>query len=140
VRTLVSFEADFPTSGEPPGRELAAFVAEALRAAGLTSEAPSEREGWAWDIISRADGVTIESIVGFSDDPPRQWQVHTHAHLPFWKRLSREANARREETLGQWTAAIHQAVTADPRFRSIRWYEQRQFDQDHGETYFATPS
>lgn len=136
----MSFEADFPTSGEPPGRELAEFVSDALKAAGVTSEAPSEREGWAWDIISGANGLTIECIVGFSDDPPRQWQIHTYAHLSAWKRFSRAAETRRGELLKQWTEAIDEAIKTDPRFRSIRWYDERQFAEDHGETHFATPS
>jgi hypothetical protein len=56
TRSLVSFEADeasFPTGGVPAGRELAAFVSDALEAGGIDHDGPGEREGWAWDMRGR---------------------------------------------------------------------------------------
>lgn len=139
MRTLVSFEADFPTGGEPPGRELAEYVSAALNDGGLGNHGPREREGWAWDIIRHAPGLTVESIVGFTDDPPRQWQIHSYAHLPVWKRWSDDARTKRDETLRKWVEIIHRAIRADPRFRSIRWYESGTFDTDHGATWDSAP-
>ena len=139
VRTFVSFEADFPTAEHPPGRELADFVAAALKAAGMTIDGPVEREGWAWDVLSSGAGLTIESIVGYSDDPPREWQVHTYAHLPLRKRWSRSAKAQRDALLRRWCEAIDSAIKDDPRFRSVRWYEQETFDKDYGETWHPAP-
>lgn len=46
LRTFVSFEADFPTDGHPAGRELADFVANAIRKQGMAvSIQPIERIG-----------------------------------------------------------------------------------------------
>jgi hypothetical protein len=62
TRTFVSFEADeqaFPTTGEPPGHELAARVSEALDATALAHDGPQEREGWAWEIQGGQSDVAI---------------------------------------------------------------------------------
>ena len=139
LRTFVSFEADFPTGGEPPGGELAEFVSAALNDAGLRNDGPDEREGWAWDINHHAPGLTLESIVGLTDDPPRQWQIHSYAHLPYWKRWSGDARTERDETLRRWVETIDRAIRADPRFCSIRWYESGTFDADHGESWDPAP-
>jgi hypothetical protein len=35
LRSFVSFEADFPTDSQPPGKEIADFIASSLREEGL---------------------------------------------------------------------------------------------------------
>ena len=138
LRTLVSFEADFPTEGSPPGSELAEFIAGALRSAGQDVTEPGNREGWAWEIQRSAGKAVINSIIGFSDDGPRQWQIHTYLHKPFLQRVFGNNNSNDGE-LSTYCHTIHRAIKDDPRFRNIRWYEQVAFDKDYGETWSDTP-
>ncbi len=139
LRTFVSFEADFPTDGSPAGRELAEFVAHVLRSDGQAISGPTNREDWAWDIRCKVDKTVLNSIVGFSDDGPRQWQIHTHRHRPVLQRFFGGGNASQEKLLGSYCSKIHNAIKHDSRFRNIRWYEQVMFEKDHGDTWADAP-
>lgn len=143
-RSFVSFEADqtrFPTTGRPPGAELAEWVSQALDDAALPHHGPHDREGWAWELYRVEGKVTIESIVGLSADGPRQWQIHTYAMIPVRRRLfsRRASRAERDQALRPWCTAIDLALKRDPVFTSIRWYEPETFDRDHGETWAEAP-
>jgi hypothetical protein len=139
LRTFVSFEADFPTDGHPAGRELADFLADAIRKQGFAVLAPRNREDWAWDITYRTKNVSVETIVGFSDDGPRQWQIHNYAPLPFFQRLIRRDDHYRQTLLRSYCEAIDNAIKRDGRFRTIRWYDAGAFDKDHGKTWGEAP-
>jgi len=143
-RSFVSFEADrsrFPTTGQPPGTELADWISKALDDAALPHHGPHEREGWAWDLYRVEGRVTIESIVALSDDGPRQWQIHTYATTPVRGRLfaRRASRSESDRALRLWCAAIDLALKRDPAFASIRWYDPEMFDRDHGETWAEAP-
>lgn len=143
-RSFVSFEADrgrFPTTGRPPGAELARWVSDALDAASLPHEGPHEREGWAWELYRVEGKVTVVSIVGLSDDGPRQWQVHTYATIPVRRRLlsRRAGRSEREDALRPWCSALDRALKGDPAFGNVRWYDPEAFDRDHGETWADSP-
>ena len=138
VRSFVSFEADFPTEGTPPGRELASFLATALRGADLPFEDPRNREGWAWNLRANVGKVRIESIVGLTDDGPVQWQVHSSSPTGAFGWLPNQRKAR-DESLSVVSAALHKVLVSDPRFRSIRWYDPEVFASDHGATWTETP-
>jgi hypothetical protein len=137
-RTLVSFEAKFPTEGSPPGRELAECIVEALRSAGHDVTEPGNREDWAWEIQRSAGNAIINSIIGFSDDGPRQWQIHTYLHKPFLQRVFGSKGADQED-LRTYCQAIHAAIKDDPRFHNIRWYDQDVFDKDYGASWSSNP-
>jgi hypothetical protein len=139
LRTLVSFEADFPTDGQPSGRELAEFVADAIRKQGITVSGPNNREDWAWNIRYHTEGLSVETIVGFSDDGPRQWQVHNYAPVPFFQRLMRRDDPARQALLRSYCESIDKAIKRDPRFKNIRWYDAETFDTDHGATWSEAP-
>jgi hypothetical protein len=139
ARSFVSFEADFPTDGQPAGRELATFLAAALSGAGLPFSEPVEREGWAWDLLARMDSSNIEAIVAFTDDGPLQWQVHIYARVGLARRLFRRNRDFNIEALGQVARALHTVISSDPRFRSIRWYDPDVFDKDYGATWTPEP-
>ncbi len=146
VRTFVSFEADdaaFPPDVEdaPPGRELAKFVSDALRRAGPDHEGPEELEGWAWDMHAQESDVSVACVVGLTDDPPMQWQIHTYGRIPRLRRwLTSHAVNQQEEVLARWCEAIDAALKADGRFRSIRWYAPVEFERDHRKTWAETPT
>jgi len=118
-RSFVSFQVDrsrFPTTGQPPGAELAEWVSKALDGAGLAHEGPNDREGWAWELYRGEGKVTIVSIVGFSEDGPRR---ETCAGSPGGVRglaiLSVMARLRWSRRLGWWLAAASLFVLAsDP--------------------------
>jgi hypothetical protein len=78
LRSFVSFEADFPTDGQPPGKELADFIASAIRDKSVGCTGPEEREGWAWQIFWQAGSIQLGSIIGFADDAPA---AVAHHHL-----------------------------------------------------------
>ena len=140
VRTIVSFNGDFPFDGDPAGKELADFISSALRSMGIEHTGPDEREGWAWDIYSQAGTVQVECIIGFMDDGPRQWLVTTHGHLPLLSRIfGGNGEQQRENALRQFCQAIDRGIKRDPRFNTVRWYVQKDFDKDHGATWSDTP-
>jgi hypothetical protein len=136
--TFVSVEADFPTWGMPPGRELAGFISSVLTRAAIPHSAPEELKGWAWTIRSQSGHTRIESIIGFSDDGPRQWQIHTYGYLGILDRLLRRGAADPEALRG-FCEAIDRAIKSDGRFRTIRWYEQETYETDFGDTWDDAP-
>ena len=145
VRTFVSFEADDaafpPDPDEPPaGRELAHWVSETLARAGLEHDGPEEREGWAWELRTPRAKVRVFTIVGLTDDPPVQWQIHTYGEVSLLSRLSSAAAEERQQALRAWCGAIDAALKGDERFREIRWYDQETFRRDHGQSWDASPT
>jgi hypothetical protein len=140
LRSFVSFEADFSTDGQPPGKELADFIASALREKSLGCTGPAEREGWAWEVFWRAGNIQVESIIGFADDAPRQWLITTYSHVSFLRKIFIAGiEQEREKTLRQFCEAIDNALQDDGRFATIRWYTQQEFDGDYGDTWGEAP-
>ena len=148
TRTIVTFEAPqttFPvapgTEGEPAGREVAQFVSSALREAGVPHRGPEDRGGWAWQLVSDGEHGSVECIVGLVDDAPRQWQIVTDVRAR--RRLLRssraEAEAASARARDQVIAAVNDAIGSRPGITSVRWYDQDDFDRDHGETWSASP-
>lgn len=138
-RTFVAFVADFPTArggdDSPAGRELAGFVATQLGNFGIDVRGPNEREGWAWDITASLNGTSIATIVGLVDDmdstPPRQWLITNDFEPSFWNRLlgSSKKRMQREIELRRYCETLHAALSADPRFSQIYWYNKMTFDK-----------
>ena len=140
LRSFVSFEADFPTNGQPPGKELADFIASALRDKSVGCTGPEEREGWAWQVFWQAGSIQLESIIGFADDAPRQWLITTYAHVPFLRKIFVVGIQReREKNLRQFCEVIDGVLKDDGRFATIRWYTQHDFDGDYGDTWGEAP-
>ncbi|SFH94672.1 hypothetical protein [Planctomicrobium piriforme] len=143
LRTYVGFVAHFPVDisrdDEPPGKELANFVATLLKGAGIRAHGPDEPEGWAWNIFAGIDGITVDTLVGLVDDldatPPRQWLITNDSDLSIWNRLfgSRDARLEHENALRRYCEILHAAFTADPRFSHIRWYDKKTFDKPDDE-------
>lgn len=140
LRTFASFRANFPIDGDVPGKELADFVAAALAKSGIVHNGVNERDGWAWEIKSIAGETAIECIVGYSDDGPRQWQIHTYGHLGLLNRLFGLGMGERDASLKAFCEAIDGAIKSDDRFRDIRWYEEGQFGKDYGATWADSPA
>ena len=139
LRTFVAFVAEFPTDrgvdDSPAGRQLARFVSAQLKNAGIDVREPEEHAGWAWDITANVDGTSIDTIVGLVDDmdsiPPRQWLITNDSELSLWSRMFASSGRRhqRELALRRYCEALHAALTADPRFSHLVWYNKETFDR-----------
>ena len=139
VRTFVSFEAPGSKEGEPPfGRDLADSLAAGLREQGLDVVGPEDHEGWAWSLSRSFEGGGIFALVGLTDDPPMEWQVHSYGRRD-WKVFGRMKEEELERELRAWCEALDAFLKGDEQVRSIRWYDQKTFEQDHGETWSDSP-
>lgn len=142
MKTFVSFESDFShkgKAGSPPGKELAQYLNEGLRNAGFQVSVPQNREDWAWDFLLDKNCYRIESIVGYVNDSPVQWLITTHLHFSFWKNLfASSVKTQAESELKSYCRAIHELLS-DSRFQTVRWYAQRDFDQNATEKWAASP-
>jgi hypothetical protein len=140
LRTFVSFEASAPKDEQPPGRQLADSLARGLTEAGLDVYGPDEHEGWAWALGRRLEGGDVFSLVGLTDDPPMEWQVHSYARRTRPKLLGGIRTEQLDQDMRAWCEAIHAVLMKVPGIRSVRWYERETFERDHGETWFDTPA
>lgn len=142
MRTFVSFESDFSCEGKdgnPPGQEIAQYFYEGLKGAGFQVSKPKNREDWAWDFLLNKNGYQIESIIGYVNDSPIQWLITTHLHFTFWKKLfANSVRVEAESELRNYCQKIHELLF-DSRFRSIRWYNQMDFDQNETDKWAASP-
>jgi hypothetical protein len=143
MRTFVSFEFDSSQEsllGNPPGQELAQYLCEGLKSAGLHVIGPKNREDWAWDFVFDKGCYQIESIVGHVDYRPIQWLITTYLHLKFWKKLfpGKLFKANAESTLQRYCQEIH-SLLSDSRFSSVRWYDQKEFDQNLTDRWGSSP-
>jgi len=144
MRSFVSFKTDFSNdtkAEDTPGQELAQYLCEGLCSAGFEVKGPQNREDWAWDFLLSKEAYQIESIVGYVDDDPIQWLITTHLHLSFWKKLFGGASIKTKagKNLRSYCQAIHQLLSSDNRFRSVRWYEQQDFDQNLTDKWEPSP-
>jgi len=148
TRTVVSFEApeeSFPTNrgdnDAPPGREIAALVSKALSRSGIAHEGPLDRGGWAWDVAASSEHATIESTVGFVDDAPIQWLIVTTSRprRRFGKRARVETEEAAASMLDLWIRSILEVTSGPHGLTTVRWYDQKDFDYDHGDTWAPTP-
>ena len=142
MRTLASFKINFlyeRKAGEPPGKELAQHLSEGLISAGFHVSEPQNREDWAWDFLLDRNGYQIESIVGYVNNSPIQWLITTHLHFSFWKKLfPGSVKAQAESELKSYCQTIHELLS-DSRFQTVRWYDQRDFDQNATDKWATSP-
>ena len=138
VKTYVGFVADFPAEpngDNPPGQELAAFVAQRLKNAAFAVDDLGDRDGWAWDLCTKDDELEIMSVVGLVDDmddnPPRQWLITNDCELGLFKRFlgAKGLAEKREQFLRNFCNNLHQIISADARFSHIVWYNKETFDK-----------
>ena len=140
MRTFVSFETDFPHDTNPPGQELAQYLCEGLKSSRFEVDGPKNREDWAWDLLLTNDNYQIESIVGFVNDEPFQWLITTHLHLSLWRRLfaGKSFKTQAQKELKRYCLAINKLLSSE-RFGSVRWYEQKDFDQSLTDKWEPSP-
>lgn len=147
-RTVVSFEApeeSFPTSrggdDAPPGHEIAALLSEALSRNGIEHEGPIDRGGWAWDVTGLSEHASVESTIGLVDDAPIQWLIVTtfRARRRFGKRARVETEEAAASVLNLWIRSILEVTDSSHGIATVRWYDQKDFDADHGDIWAPTP-
>jgi len=137
--TFVSFEAGAPKDSEPPGLELAEQVAASLRARGFELQGPDEHEGWAWSFGTAIEGGGIFSVLGLTDDPPIEWQVHSYGQRGRPRLFGGAKVEQLEARMREWLAALDAGLQEADGISNIRWYDQATFDADHGATWYASP-
>ena len=130
LRSFVTFFAELPLSSQPLGRELAEYLADALRRAGLQVSDPERRENWAWTIRSEQTLREVEIVAGKAHGAMNAWLVTLDAHvsLAFGLVGGEDADEVRDETLRPYCLALDRALKADARFHQVRWYTQEEFD------------
>jgi hypothetical protein len=115
-------------------------LARGLTEAGFDVHGPDEYEGWAWALGRTFEGGATFSLVGLTDDPPMEWQVHSYARRNRPKLLGGIKAEQLEQEMRAWCVALHAVLTTEPSIRSVRWYDRQVFDRDHGETWFDAPT
>src|SRR4051794_41898624 len=121
LRTFVSFEAPFPKAGDPPGSELAATVVAGLRSDGVQVDGPGAYEGWAWTFGSSFEGGGgVFSLLALSDDPPLEWQGHSHVLGRRRRPLPGRSARRLDPRVGGWLGPLGRAGRAGGGGRAVR--------------------
>jgi hypothetical protein len=147
MRTHVSFQSTFSQergpSDEPEGRELAVYIASALRDAGYTVEQPANHEHWAWQWACGNAKTTHMITLALVGDGVLEWLLLVEPRVNTARRLLAKVgfNAGQAETpeLAALCKAIHDLLRGDGRFQSIRWYSAEEWDSDPEAHWARTP-
>ena len=130
LRDHATFAADFPDDVEfddrgnlfvPGGKHIASFLSSALAERGMCTSHPRQHSfyGWAFEITNLQTRVWC--LLQF----PGPWLLLTEVRRSI---VDRALRRRREAEHRQVLQAIHQVVTNDDRFRSVRWYTQAEYN------------
>jgi len=129
MRTHVSFQANFPkerTGDGPPGLPIAEILQEGLAKAGYAADTPENRDDFAWELGCRVGSVRFLALVGLCDDEGgREWLVFSKPAPRFLGGLLGRLD-RGEH--GEVSRALHGILSADGRFRSVRWYTEHDWN------------
>ena len=139
MRTHVSFEADTrdaPDAAPPRGSDLLDELVAALRGRGGEIDAPQPID-YAFEFWIRYQGGRFYAAFGEVDDGVRQWLLS--AEVP-GLRLQRLFGRRDEASHHALLGAIHQALSTNPRVRSIRWYEREDWNSAPDEGWHPDPA
>ncbi len=139
VRPYVTFETDFPMpfDGDAPlDDSLATHLSGALRDQGFHI---SELDwiDYAWDFFCYVPHGRIYCVLGPCDDGPRQWLITTTPYRRFFHWLLRRRSV--EDDHRGLCQGIHSILSRDSRFRSVRWYTQKEWDKGFGESWSDEP-
>lgn len=137
IRNCVSFKTtissvDEPpeeagTPPEPPGRELAAYLADHLRQSGITVSNESPYEDYCRLCECRIGDFGFEVRIGYVGDQPQQWLITIDSTLGFWKKLRGQRDDPELSALA--TAIDHALRDSTAPCSSIRWYSLDQWDE-----------
>jgi len=108
----------------PPGRELAAALAEGVVRAGISlAEGVREHDSYGWYFVARtADGERIWCMLQASDD----WLLITRPLVSLWRRILGGSNAA--EAHGQVCEALDSAARQNAQISAIRWFTRKEFE------------
>jgi len=143
MKTIVSFNSDFPTVSEnemPVGLELSQYIYKALTKAGYQIVGPNDREGWAWDFVVQKEGYQIEAILGYVSDNQLQWLITTHAHFSLINKVfgRKVAMEKSKLEMSDFCGVINDSLS-DEKFSHIRWYAQDSFDNNELDKWSSSP-
>ena len=121
MRGNVTFRSTMPVDLDkhPAGEELAAYIAEKMTAAGLTTRVIDNYEDFAWWIESEAECRMPWALLGFIGDDPEQWLLQINTSVGWLGRLlgrSDEAGRR------VFSERLHSVLSGDSTFLDVRWH------------------
>jgi hypothetical protein len=118
--------AEQAPEGEPPGRDLAGFLAARIGARGMPCTAV-EFLGFAFGFRCAVDRRSFYVTVGLVDDEEGEWLLVIDPSLGLFGRLLGAGDRTEHARLAE---AIHAVLGGSGRFERIRWYDERQWDAD----------
>jgi hypothetical protein len=121
-KTHATFELQAPDESAA----LAGVLAGALGAAGIATTA-AEDLGFACGFRATAGERRFYLTVGRVDDEGLAWLIVIEPTLGLLGRVFGQSDADEHARLA---LAIHDALTADPRFSLVRWYDERGWNSD----------
>ena len=137
-RTRVTFSGGFPSERrgpDPPGFELAEWVASRLRERGFEAGVPSNEDDYAYAFECRAAKERYWVTVGFMDDGPREWLICFDPRFGLLQRLLGHAGGAAQRDLG---SALNEALKSTERVTDVRWYTNDEWD-GKGELWSQAP-
>jgi hypothetical protein len=141
MRTHVSFEAGFPekvTAAGPRGAEIARILQQGLARAGHLTDTPENHDDFAWELECRVGSQRFLVLVGFcGDEGGRQWLVFSKPAPRFLRGLFGGSGEGEHVAL---SCAIHAILTADPRFRTVRWYTEHEWNHAPDKSWSELPA
>ena len=119
-RTYLRFEADYPTPerGQSGAGNVAAGIADGLRARGFNPSEPRDQE-YAHFFRCPSSSYEYEIMVSFDFVDGRTWEVSCPPVLGLFSRLFGKNEDRELSVLIE---AIHATVRSDPRVKDMKWY------------------
>lgn len=121
MRSFVSFLADVPSAGTPPGREVAVVLSEMLTSAGEAHDGPEERHGVAWGLAAVLDGGAVECVVKLADTTDERWLAEVSIRRKGLGRFSPKIRPDHDDALREWSVTLHDGLERDPRVSDVRW-------------------
>ena len=147
MRTIVTFESDAFNTNESRdyflnencyGDDLARAIIEQLRAQGSLCEPEPDQEDFGWYLTFEAAG-SHQLVLGYRPDTDDSgtWIGWVERNLGIVGSL---LGQRRRAVRAEATAALHEALTAMPSIRNVRWHTMTAFDAGRESEGTASPS
>jgi len=132
IRNYLVFDADFQhehcfaeniqDNRIPAGRELAEFILSLVQARAKKISAIWNEEDYAWSFNCKWNGVTINVLVGRSD----QWLI-IFSIVSLLPRFFQ--SQKYQAALGDICSLVDRGIRADSRIHEPRWFTRSEFDQ-----------
>ncbi|WP_375764947.1 hypothetical protein NR798_24830 [Archangium gephyra] len=139
MRTSVTFRTErFNTTEVRPhflnpgcfGEDCAAWLAEALRAAGAGEVAGPWQEDWGWQLRVTTPRASALVSVGLIPEAAPEWHIMVDERQPL---LARLLGGRPESMLPALVRAVDGALRSAADVHGVRWHLRSEFDRGRSE-------